>query len=249
VIRMNFQSSLALLVICAAFIGDSAVALESATVAAIQRNAEALVALAGDTTKNGEVPRLINPSAKPLIESVFDTTELQRAPRPSALDLLLLNNWALSVNKAGMIYVLAGTGVANGQPLPMGDPKFNERVNRNTVTYAPEIGRYTDAAVWLQCLTGEAAMSAISQAPKPLAENIKSGFAMIQSGEFQSLYGVITTLEVGVTDAWRRDRLAVLSATAMRTAESLAKDDLRKLSEHAKSVAAKIRIASVFAAP
>jgi hypothetical protein len=91
---------------------------------------------------------MTDPAARALIDTVFDTRELAGGARPMA-ELGHLNAWNLAVLKIGVVYILAGTGATDISALA-NDQATQQRVERNTVTFAPEFGRYFDAQLALQ---------------------------------------------------------------------------------------------------
>jgi hypothetical protein len=118
-----------------------------------------------------------------------------------------------------------------------------ERINRNTVEFAPEMGRYLDAQLWLQAAISETVAAFLSTASPSVLErpNFKSGLAKIRSGNTTTIDGAISTLLTeGLSDGWRRDRALVLVAIAPKAVRLLLPDQLHALHERATEVAAKM---------
>jgi hypothetical protein len=224
---------------CCALGCGPALAFDAGTVAAIEKAADAFVTLAGDSANTGNAPRQTDPAAKPLLDRVFDTSEIQHGVQPVS-ELTDLGKWALAVVKVGTVYTLAGSGMATLDAVP-NDPAIIAKLNHNAVVFAPEMGRYSDAAVWVEGATIDTVALFLSKASQADLDRSKNGVARIRTGVSQSLHGVITMLPTnGIADQWRRDRLAVLAVIAPRAAKFLLPEDLRQLSETAKAVAAQM---------
>ena len=123
-------------------------ALDAGKVEAVAKAADAFAALAADSHTTGRPPRQSDAAAKPLIDTVFDTAEVTRSRVPWS-QLLTLNKWNLAVIKVGLVYMLAGTGASDLTALN-NIPGASDKVDRNTVVFAPELGRYFDAQLRLQ---------------------------------------------------------------------------------------------------
>jgi hypothetical protein len=217
----------------------NAMALDAATVAAVDKAADAFVALAGDSAKTGQPPRQTDPAAKPLLDRVLDTTEVQHDIQPTS-ELGDLGTWTIAVVKVGVVYTLAGSGVTKLEAIP-NDPAVIEKLNHNAAVFAPEMGRYFDAVMWLEGATIDTVMVFLSKASPSELERTKKGVAQIRSGAFQSLGGVIATLPTnGIADDWRRQRLAVFAVIAPKAAKFLSPEDLRQLSDKANAAAAQM---------
>src|ERR1700730_14713646 len=101
------------------------------------------------------------------------------------------------------------------------------------------MGRYMDAVMWLEGATIDTVMAFLSKASQSELERTKKGIAQIRSGAFQALGGVISTLPTdGISDDWRRQRLAVFAVIAPKAAKFLLPEDLRQLSDTANAAAA-----------
>jgi hypothetical protein len=179
---------------------------------------------------------------KKLLDAVFDTTVLQSGPVQPMSELQPINDWNLAVLKVGLVYILAGTGVTDVAAIP-DDEKVANKINQNTVEYAPEMGRYLDAQLHIQ----EALMGTVGEflATAPEADkdkpNVKEGVADIKSGIARTMHGVITTLPIeGLSDDWRRERLTVLVGMAPKAVKFLVPEDLKALHDSALEVAGTI---------
>ncbi len=198
----------------------NALAFDAGTAAAIDKAADAFVALAGDSANTGNAPR-------------------QTGVQPVS-ELGALGKWALAIVKVGTVYTLAGSGIAKLEAVP-NDPAIIEKLNHNAVVFPTEMGRYYDATMWIEGAIIDTVALFLSKASQADIERTKAGIAQIRAGAVQSIVGVITTLPTnGIADDWRRQRLAVLAVIAPRAAKFLPAEDLRQLSEVAKTTAAQM---------
>jgi hypothetical protein len=236
VVRQSWLAVAALLILVS---GCSQASEFDTKVKAVTAAADQFVVLAKDSAATGEAPRESDPAAKPLLDLVLDTTSLQTGPVQPMSELEALNDWNLDVVKVGLVYILAGTGVTDIAALP-NTPDVMAKINANTIKYAPEMGRYIDAQLRLQgalidtisTYMATAAQSDLDQA------NFKSGLAQVRSGVAGTLNGAVTTFPTeGLTDAWRRDRLAALLAIGPRAAKFLLPEDVKSLHDTATEVA------------
>jgi hypothetical protein len=220
----------------------SKVAPVTAKIQAITAAADSFVALAKDSSQTGRAPRQSDSVAKPLLDLVLDTSDLQGGPvRPmSAIESIEARH--LAVLKIFSVYALAGTGVTDFAALP-NDPAILQKTERNTVEFSPEMGRCIDAQLWLAATMIDSAYSFLSTAPKSELDhpNVEQGLAEMRSGFTSLIRGAITTLATtGLTDAWRRDRLRVLPVVGPKAAKFLLPEQLRALREAAIDVAGQL---------
>src|SRR5665213_1125125 len=115
----------------------------SAAAADAGKAASDLNSLAKDAFETGRPPRQTDPGVKSLLDRVFGTDVLARRTVGES-DLGATADWSMAVVKAGAVYILAGTGIADFSKMT-NDPKLPERINQNVVAFAPEMGRYFDA--------------------------------------------------------------------------------------------------------
>lgn len=233
------QSLLAVSVLLILLSGCSSPSDLDTKVEAITKAADAFVALAKGSAETGEAPRESDPAAKPLLDLVWDTSSLQNGPVQPMSELEVLNAWNLDVVRVGLVYILAGTGVTNIGALTQ-TPEVLARVDANTVKYAPEMGHYIDAQLHLQAAlidTISSHMATASQSDLDKA-NFKSGLAQFRSGVAGTISGAITTFpNEGLTDDWRRERLAALTAIGPKATKFLIPGDLQALHDAATEVA------------
>ena len=114
---------------------------------------------------------------------------------------------------------------------------------RNTVTYAPEMGRYMDAQLdvfraVIECVTA-------AQAADPHGfDNPKAqgGLAKMRAGVGQTLTGVVSTLAIpDLSDDWRRARLPALTRVAPDAERFMTQEDARALRQLSLAVAQGMR--------
>ena len=236
VVRQPLLAVAALLILVA---GCSQPSELDTKVKAITKAADEFVALAKDSATTGEAPRESDPAAKPLLDLVLDTSSLQNGPVQPMSELEALNTWNLDVVKVGLVYILAGTGVTDIAALP-NTPDVVAKIDANTVKYAPEMGRYIDAQLRLQAAlidTISSYMATASQSDLD-KENFKAGLAQLRSGLAGTINGAITIFpNQGLTDDWRRERLAALTAIGSRAAKFLLPEDVKALHDTATEVA------------
>ncbi len=240
VMRQSLLAVAALLILLS---GCSSQSELETKVKAVTKATDAFVMLAKNSATTGEAPRESDPAAKPLLELVFDTSSLENGPVQPMSELDVLNTWNLDVVRVGLVYILAGTGVTDVAALPQ-TPEMISKVNANTVEYAPEMGRYIDAQLRLQAAlidTISSYMAGASQSDLDRA-NFKSGLGQVRSGVAGTINGAITTLPIdGLTDGWRRERLAALTAIGPKAAKFLLPEDLQALHDAATEVAGQMK--------
>jgi hypothetical protein len=223
--------------------GGSAHALDAAKVKAIASAADAFETLAKDSSKTGNPPRQTDGSAKALLDLVFDVSELQTGTRFEMTDLANLNAWQLAILKVGGVYVLAGPG-AKGAGAPPTDQKSTETINQNTGKFAPEMGRYVDAQLWVQGAMIDTMSRFLANAPIEALQRqgVRDSIAQTRAGLAKSLNGVIVMfLNQGVDDNWRRDRLPALAALGFLSANFLLPEDARIVRNTALEVANRMK--------
>lgn len=225
-----------ILSICAMLIalvlaGGNAQALDAAKAQAITRATDAFAALAKDSGTTGRAPRQTEPAAKSLLEVVFDVSELQSGKPIAFSEIEHLNAWQRGILRVGTVYLFAGTGVADAAN-PPNDPKGIQTIDQNIARFAPEIGRYVDAQLWVQA-TMIGAFEGLMLAANPDDLNrpdVRSGVAQVRSGIAQSLGGIISLFAAArVSDEWRRGRLPALAAIGLKAATFLLPEDVRRI--------------------
>jgi len=236
---MRYPLPTAILPVALALPCSTLSALDDANTNAISNAADTFARLASDSAKTGQAPRQTDPAVKPLLDLVFDTSELQKGAAQPMSALINLNTWQGGVLKIGLVYTLAETGVTDIAALS-NTPQIMEKIERNTVDFAPEMGRYCDAILWVQgaLMDTVAAFLATVSPSQREQPNIKSGTAKMRAGFTQTVDGVLTTLLTdGLTENWRRERVIVLTAIAPKAVRFLLPDQLQALRQRATEVA------------
>ena len=236
---MRYPLPTAILLVALALPCSTLSALDDANTNAISNAADTFARLASNSAKTGQAPRQTDPAVKPLLDLVFDTSELQKGATQPMSALINLNTWQGEVLKIGLVYTLAGTGVTDIAALS-NTPQIMEKIERNTVEFAPEMGRYCDAILWVQgaLMDTVAAFLATASPSQREQPNIKSGTAKMRAGFTQTADGVLTTLLTdGLTENWRREHVIVLTAIAPKAVRFLLPDQLQALRQRATEVA------------
>jgi hypothetical protein len=204
--------------------------------AAAHKAADQFTELAGDSAHSGQVPRQTDPAAGPLLAAVFDTRSLAGVT-PSFAELDQVNDWLSSANRVGQIYILAGAGVTD---VTKATAANQDQVNRNTVSYAPEVGRYMDADLALMAAEARVVTKDLADNPSSASNPAQAkGLGEIRAGVTTTVTGVLTTLETnGLTDDWREARVKALIAVAPDLARLLPATSTQALSATAQQVAA-----------
>ena len=203
--------------------------------AAAHKGADQFVALASGSAQSGNAPRQTDPAAAPLLDAVLNTAPLAGAT-PSFDDLDAVNDWLGSANRVGEVYILAGTGVTD---ISTAGPSLTDHINRNTVLYAPEFGRYMDAELAIMAAEARTLAKFLADNPTATRDPTRAkGLAQTRSGLSQAVNGVLTTIPVaGLSDEWRRARASALVAAAPDLARILPADAGQQLSGVAQQVA------------
>jgi hypothetical protein len=189
--------------------------------------------------KTGEVPRLSDPATKRLLDTIFDSRDVQAAKSIPFSTLTQLSDRMLAGTKAGLIYMLAGTGITDMNQIGT-VPDAETKINLNVIKYPAEMGNYFDFAVTMQGAIAESVQNHMNTS-KPAEQarpNFQSGLANIRSGATGSVSGVIETIAVnGITDEWIRARLTALAAVAPKLSKFLLPEQKEQLSKLANACA------------
>ncbi|WP_146618813.1 hypothetical protein [Rhodoplanes elegans] len=195
--------------------------VDPARLSAAQSAAARFMQLAKGFETTGQVPRESDPAVRPLLDMVFDTSDVTGPV--SFQELTPLSQRMVTGAQIGTVYMLAGTGTTDLAGLA-NDPQADAKVNRNVVRFAPEMGRFLDFELVVQNAIVEAVLVQLASAkPAELARpNFQSGLASIRQGSLRTVASVIETLTVdGLSDEWRRSRLPALAGIAPRLARFL----------------------------
>lgn len=220
----------------------TALALDQAKIDSVKKASDSFVALAKDSFKTGKVPRLSDPAAKPLLETLFNTKDIEGKPQPWA-DVNKLHEWTVALTRVGVIYYLAGTGTDNPSVVA-GDPKMTQRANQNSLTYAAEFGRYYDAQLRLYGAMIDAATAEVAKATAEEKKDpqFRTLLTNISDGTAKSMTGVLHTLSLeGLPDDWLLLRTVALLDIAPKAAKYLAPDDKYQMKNAAAEAAELIK--------
>lgn len=221
----------------AALIMSAAVAMaamDQQKIAAAQKAAAEFVKLAGNAAKTGKPPRNSDPKVKALLETVLDTSAMTT---PEFSDIPRITQWLSNADRIGLVYMLAGTGTNN--LAAAANPKTADRIAKNIVEFQDEYGRFADFQVVLSGFTLDAVRAKMDSAPERERKDPKfqAGFMQVAGGIAQTIAGTLSTFTAeGITDDWRRDRLAPLTAIAPKAAETLPREMREKLGEMTREI-------------
>lgn len=213
--------------------GPSRAPTLAAAADAAVKAAAALRALAKGSETTGVAPRQTDPAVARLLDAMLnvDFIAAQHASTPD--ELAALSRWTFAANEAGVVYVLAGTGLTSFEGTF--GPGMAERSGRNVVTYAPEVARWSDAVEILAGDIIDAALAARKGAAA--APQAAKGEAMIRDGTDKIIRGGLTTLpDPGLDDAWRAARLRPLARLAVKASRMLRPDQCTGLRATAADV-------------
>jgi hypothetical protein len=216
--------------------------LNAAKIDSINKAAESFLARAKGSQTTGQPPRYSDPAVKPLLDTVFNTKDLEGKPAPwSAVPLL--QDWNRAALKVGLVYYLAGTGTDDAAIVSK-DPQKIQKANSNTAAFAPEFGRYYDAqlrihAAMVNAATIQMAAATDEQKKDPAfrttLKNISDSTAKIMTG----LLG--TFVLDGLPEDWLLLRVAALLDITPKAVKFMAPDDREQLKIAAAEVAEQIK--------
>lgn len=201
-----------------------AVPLADDQIAAIDKAADAFLAKAADAKKTGMVPRQSDPAVGALLDTVFDTTALNHGTIDFA-DEPKLMHWLMRLNAVGGVYVSAA------------------HVARDTGLFAAELGRYLDAGASVMRAVVDSQMAQIDAHPDvKLSAADQQNLAKLRADTVKAFTSMVETMEApGITVAWARDRLAVLSGVAPSLGRFLTPEQLAHLRATVLQLAGRFR--------
>jgi len=197
--------------------------------------------LAKDSVINGRPPRYGEPTIATLLDRIFDLSEIEGATLAVA-DVARANDWFGAGDRVGSVYILAGTGVSDINRLP-NDPNIQRRTHRNVAEFAPEFARYLDFQVRLAGMMMDAELKrAAKGGPDAERPEVMREIADVRITLAETLTGDLTTLAYdGLTDDWRRARLAVMMQVVPKAATFLLPEQLRSVRDRALTVMTFVR--------
>ena len=211
----------------------AAAQIDAGKLSASKTATTAFLALAKGSETTGTPPRESDPAARRLLETVFDSKDVQAAKSVTFQQLGPLTERMLNGVKVGLVYMLAGTGATDLDKIGT-DPEGGVKVNLNIIKFAPEMGRFFDFQLHVQGAVAEGTVARLATAkPEDMARpNFQSGLADIRQGSTRAVAGAIETLAVnGITEDWRRGRMPALRAIAPRLAKLLLPDQKAELKQ------------------
>jgi hypothetical protein len=205
-------------------VGANASSLDPSRIAAIDRAAGDFLARAADARKSGEAPRQSEPDIAPLLDTVFDTSELSHGPVPLA-DLGKLDDWLSRIVSVGRVYLSAARGV------------------HDFGLFGAEIGRFVDASVAVEQAMADSVMAELDAHPggQPAPDDARK-LARLRASMGASLDETISLFRApGLTAGWVREHLTAMTAAAPSMARFLAPDELARLRATILRLAATVR--------
>jgi hypothetical protein len=230
---------------------DHATVVTDARLTAIKQAAGDFLTIAKGSETSGQPPRASDPKVKALLDTVFDVTVLNTAQPLPRGDLDNLNEWMSQGLRVATVYIFADTGYTEFSQVAKLDTeaqqKLAQQVAHNTVAFAPEMGRYLDAQLYILGATAWCVSADMTSEPDEYkSTQAQNGLGKIRNGVVQTLTGTLTTLLTeGLNDAWRRDRLAALTAIAPKVVALLLPDQRKTVHDTAVQVAAQMTDATV----
>src|SRR5262249_34120847 len=89
--------------------------------------------LARDSHNSGRPPRESEQSVQELLDGIFDVSEFEGLTL-AATDIAKANDWYLTGDRVGTVYMLAGTGTDDVEKLPS-DTETQQRMHRNVADF------------------------------------------------------------------------------------------------------------------
>ncbi len=213
--------------------------LTAAKIDSVNKAADSFVALAKDSHTTGKPPRYSDAAAKPLLDTVFNTKDIEGGKPLPWSSIQSLSEWNRAVVKVGLIYYLAGTGTTDLK-LVGKDPKVILKATRNMVAFAPEMGRYSDAQVRIHFAMVEAgaAQAAASTPEERKDATFKATLNSISDGTAATITGLLGNFVIeGLPDEWLLSRVVILLDITTKTAKFLAPEDRHQVRNAAATAA------------
>lgn len=213
--------------------------MDQKKIAAAQKAAADFVKLAGNSAKTGKPPREADPTVKALIDVVLDTSAMTA---PEFSDIPKITQWLANADKVGLVYMMAGTGTGNLAAAR--NPKVADRIGKNIAEFQDEYGRFVDFQLALSGFTLDAVRAKMASATEKERKDPKfqAGFVQASSGIVQTIAGALSTFTAdGITDDWRRARIAPLNALAPKIVDTLPKEMRGKLAEMTREIGEQVK--------
>lgn len=188
--------------------GARAAALDAARIAAIDQAAAAFLKDAADAKKTGLVPRQSDPGVAALLDTVFDTRELDHGALPYA-DLGALREWLSRAAAVGAVYVAAN------------------RQAHDAGLFGPETERFYAAAVALMQAIADCAAAERQAHPGEPVPRAETELRTAIAGNLDNF--MISARDRGLTEDAAAGRLTILLAAAPSFARFLTPDEVARL--------------------
>jgi len=241
--RRHIQILTAIAALTAPYGMAEAQTLNAARIANINTATESFLALAKDSHTTGQPPRYSDPAVKPLLDRVLDTKQIESGKPLPWSDVEKLTDWSKAAIKVGLVYYLAGTGTKDLNVVA-NDPKLTQKANQNTVTFAPEFGRYYDAQINLySALIDTASAQILAATPEQRKDpEFRRTLNNISDGAAKSVIGLLHTFVLeGLPDEWQFLRVALLIKMTPKAAKFMAPEDRQLLRNAAAEAATQIK--------
>ena len=241
--RRHIQILTAIAALTAPYGMAEAQTLNAARIANINTATESFLALAKDSHTTGQPPRYSDPAVKPLLDRVLDTKQIESGKPLPWSDVEKLTDWSKAAIKVGLVYYLAGTGTKDLNVVA-NDPKLTQKANQNTVTFAPEFGRYYDAQINLySALIDTASAQILAATPEQRKDpEFRRTLNNISDGAAKSVIGLLHTFVLeGLPDEWQFLRVALLLKMTPKAAKFMAPEDRQLLRNAAAEAATQIK--------
>jgi len=190
-----------------------AASLDQQRIAAIDQAAKDFLAKAAEARKTGLVPRQTDPTIAPLLDTVFDTGELNHGRMPYE-DFERLHDWLKQIAAVGGIY------------------SATSRAIHDFGILAPELGRFFDAVVEVTRAIADSMSAELLEGQsgkKPSAGDLRQ-LAQTQTEATGNLIQLVGALRVpGVTLDWVQKRATVLIGAAPTIARFLKPEQLARV--------------------
>jgi hypothetical protein len=214
-----------------------------AKIASVNKATDSFLALAKDAATTGQPPRYSDPAAKPLLDAVFNTKDIEGGKPLPWSEVQKLIDWHKASMKIGLVYYLAGTGSSDVNVVAK-DPKLTQRANQNTISFAPEFGRYYDAQLRLYAaMVDTAAAKVATLTPDERKDTqLRATLNAISDGAAKSMVGLLHTVVLeGMPDDWQLLRVSLMLSMTPKAAKFMAPDDRHMVKNAAIEAARQIK--------
>jgi hypothetical protein len=221
-----------------ALAGAAQAQVDAGKVEPARKAAAQFTSMAAGSHSTGKPPRESDPAVRQLLGAVYDARDIDAAKNVPFTAVQGLSQRMQIGTQVAIIYMLAGTNVTDLSKAAE-DPSLGDKINVNTVEFAPEFGRYFDFQLKVQGAIIDAVLVRIATSKPDDLKRMESGIADVRSGSHRAVAGIIETMALnGLTDEWLRARVPALSAIAPKLTKFLQPDQKAQLRELTLQVAA-----------